>query len=115
VAGGEVDPVVSRGSMFVWDLSSVELERDGTLLGFEGPTTFRFRPTRSGPVQLILFPIKVCALACGTCLGALMIPATLPLPIICLEMSDGFRVILRQASEYGGTTDRYLRRSLGML
>jgi hypothetical protein len=101
--------------MFLSVVSSIEFERDGTLFVFESPTAFHFQPTRSGPVQLILFPIKVCALACGTCLGALMIPATLPLPIICLEMSDGFRVILRQASEYGGTTDRYLRRSLGML
>ena len=81
--------------MFLSVVSSVEFERDGTLFVFESPTAFHFQPTRSGPVQLILFPIKVCALACGTCLGALMIPATLPRPVICPEMSDGFRVVLR--------------------
>jgi hypothetical protein len=83
--------------MFVSVVSSVEFKRDGTLLVFESLAAFYFQPTRAGSVQLVLFGIKVCALACGTCLGALMIPATLPLPIICLEMSDGFRVILRQA------------------
>ena len=86
MAGGEIDPVVSRGSMFVWDLSSVELERDGTLLGFEGSTTFRFRPTRAGPIKLVLLVIKVCTLACGKCLGALLVPPALIFPAVVAKM-----------------------------